>query len=273
MEDEYMGHWTTLRSTIDLLLVNPENLTSPTHKISFEETYSAVYGCVCSHKAEQLYCDLTNYIKAVLIGWRADRLGPTIEDAVNTQTSWEGPQILDACGQVKQRSPPRISASSIQAVKNLEEVTSVFMRAVPVVVPIFAYLDRFHVSMKLDTSLKAVLLELYDSLIVSPSAEIILDTMEASRATPFSIPPHVMTSIVHNLHKISPRFSKSRPGLFSAYLTGITPPMTEADLAAQRLADAALQQQLRMSGFASDSGIASDLDQSRKRSADLLEED
>ena len=47
------------------------------------------------------------------------------------------------------------------------------------------------------------------------------------------------------------RFSKSRPGLFSAYLTGITPPMTEADLAAQRLADAALQQQLRMSGFAS----------------------
>ena len=55
------------------------------------------------------------------------------------------------------------------------------------------------------------------------------------------------------------RFSKSRPGLFSAYLTGITPPMTEADLAAQRLADAALQQQLRMSGFASDSGIASDL--------------
>ena len=89
--------------------------------------------------------------------------------------------------------------------KNLEEVTTVFMRAVPVVVPIFAYLDRFHVSMKLDTSLKAVLLELYDSLIVSPSAEIILDTMEASRATPFSIPPHVMTSIVHNLHKISPR--------------------------------------------------------------------
>ena len=50
MEDEYMGHWTTLRSTIDLLLVNPENLTSPTHKISFEETYSAVYKCVCSHK-------------------------------------------------------------------------------------------------------------------------------------------------------------------------------------------------------------------------------
>ena len=50
MEDEYMCHWTTLRSTIDLLLVNPENLTSPTHKISFEETYSAVYKCVCSHK-------------------------------------------------------------------------------------------------------------------------------------------------------------------------------------------------------------------------------
>ena len=55
----------------------------------------SVYG-TCPHlpkQAEQLYCDLINYIKAVLIGWRADRLGPTIEDAVNTQTSWEGPQV------------------------------------------------------------------------------------------------------------------------------------------------------------------------------------
>merc|ERR1712136_573505 len=52
------------------MLVNPDNDDTPTHKISFEETYSAVYKCVCEHKAEQLYNDLIEHISGIVQSWK-----------------------------------------------------------------------------------------------------------------------------------------------------------------------------------------------------------
>ena len=82
--------------------------------------------------------------------------------------------------------------------------------------------------------------------------------MSELRSTPFSISPAVMTSLAQNLYKINQSYAQINPDLFSAYMTGVAPPMVEADLEAQRMADRRLQEELIESGFNSDN-------QSRKR--------
>ena len=88
------------------------------------------------------------------------------------------------------------------------------------------------------------------------------DLLAESRSRPFSIPPAIVTSLVHNLHKINPLYYQLNKPLFSTYLPGIEPPMTEADLEVQREADRMLQKELRESGF-------NQTDQSRKRALAL----
>jgi len=228
MSEDYQLHWGHLKEALSLLF-NGSAQQPSTHKISFEETYSAVYKCVCDHQAERLHADLMDHIGGVLRGWRN--------------------QLESAAG-----------GSDADLINQLERCTVKYMAAVPVIVPIFAYMNRFYVASKLCTDLQTLLLALYAHLITDPIAEKVIQILSESRSRPFSIPPATMMSLVQNLHKINPKYSQANPALFSAYIAGagINPPMVEADLEAQRIADARLQEQLRRSGFNTS-------DQTRKR--------
>jgi len=237
MDTEYQTYWLLLKGAVDLMLVNPDNEATPTHKISFEETYSAVYKCVCEHKAEQLYNDLMGHISGIIRSWK-ERLNCVANDPISL-------------------------------VKGVEEFTAKFVQSIPVIVPIFAYMNRFYVVPKQGTDLQLILIKVYDDIITSPLSENVINTMSESRAQPFSIPPAVMTSLIHNLHKINPGYSQLKPELFAAYMTGIAPPMVEADLEAQRVADKRLQDELRQAGtFESGSQGPS---QGTKRTADFID--
>jgi len=220
------------------MLVNPDNDDTPTHKISFEETYSAVYKCVCEHKAEQLYNDLIEHISGIVQSWKGS---------------------LD-----------RMANDPGSLVKGVDDFTKKFVQSIPVIVPIFAYMNRFHVVPKQGQDLHEILIKAYDDLIIAPRAQNLLKIMSESRAQPFSIPPAVMSSLVHNLHKINPGYIQMQPELFAAYMTGIAPPMVEADLEAQREADKRLQEELRAAGtFQAPSQGPSQ--GSRKRTADFID--
>lgn len=240
MDAEYQTFWALLRGAIDMMLVNPDNEDTPTHKISFEETYSAVYKCVCEHKAEQLYTDLIGHISSIVRSWK-DRLDCLQNDP-------------------------------IALVKSVDEFTKKFVQSIPVIVPIFAYMNRFYVVQKLGQDLQEILIKAYDDLITAPLAANVIKTMSESRGQPFSIPPAVMSSLVHNLHKINPGYSQVAPDLFAAYMTGIAPPMVEADLEAQREADMRLQAELRAAGtFQDPSSQGPSQGNSRKRTADFID--
>ena len=81
MTSEYDGHWVRLRTAVDTMLVNPDNEIVPTNKISFEETYSAVYKCVCDHRSDQLYADLIGHVSAIVSDWR-ERINRVTGDPV-----------------------------------------------------------------------------------------------------------------------------------------------------------------------------------------------
>ena len=136
MDAEYSEHWERLRSAVDLMLVNPDNEATPTHKISFEETYSAVYKCVCDHRSDQLYADLMAHVGGVVRDWR-DRLNVVTNDPVAFVTG-------------------------------VDECTAKFVRAIPVIVPIFAYMNRFYVVPKMGSDLQVVLINLYEEIITGP---------------------------------------------------------------------------------------------------------
>ena len=86
MTSEYDGHWVRLRTAVDTMLVNPDNESVPTNKISFEETYSAVYKCVCDHRSDQLYADLIGHVSAIVNDWR-ERINRVTGDPVAFVTS------------------------------------------------------------------------------------------------------------------------------------------------------------------------------------------
>lgn len=154
----------------------------------------------------------------------------------------------------------------MRLVQELDTFTTRFMQALPVIVPIFNYMNRFYIASKLRTDLQTLLLSLYAEIISDAFAEKVVSILSDSRLRPFSIPPATMTSLISNLHKVNPSYSQINPPLFSAYLTGINPPMVEADLEAQRQADLRLQENLRQAGF-------NQSDQSRKRGCPLAGDD
>jgi hypothetical protein len=67
-----------------------------------------------------------------------------------------------------------------------------------------------------------------------------------------------MQSLVQNLHSLNAKYVSYNPALFGRYLAGISAPMNEEELEAQKEVDRRLQEELRRNGFGSGS-------QSRKR--------
>lgn len=220
-EDYVSVYWSQLREAIDMMLNNAPGSYKP---ISYEQMYSAVYKCVCKQYSEQLYGDL----------------------------------MLHMAGQLQRWTQHLNEVADQHFVDEFHKAISQFFHALTSIVPIFTYMNRFYIEGKLHTDLRTELMKLFAEHVSNALVPRLLPLLEEANHQPFRVAPNVMQAIVQNLHSLDPAYAQLAPDLFSRHLIGITAPMSEDDLEAQREADRRLQEELRRAGF--DSG-----DRSKKR--------
>jgi hypothetical protein len=197
---------------------------------------------------------LVNHVDFILQRWKTH-----LERSDSRQSSAQAPSILSNGGSVN-------PAIAINFVHEFHKVTTQYCQALHSVIPIFTYMNRFYVESKLQTNLKAELLRLYSDRIADAFVEHVLQILAAVQSNPFSISPSIMQSLLQQLLSINPKYSLINQDLFSRHIpSGVRPAMAEEELEAQRVADRALQDQLRQQGF-------NTCDQSRKRGIDGSEQ-
>ena len=142
-------YWSVLRGTLDSLLhCAPGSFKA----ISYEQMYSAVYKCVCRQMSERLYEDLTSHLRGALAGW-ADQMS----------------RLPDA-----------------QFVQEFHRTLNQFIFAQASIVPIFTYLNRFYVEIKLQTDLNTEIIKIYTDLVGDVGIHRLLSEKTRSDFNPFS---------------------------------------------------------------------------------------
>lgn len=212
-------YWPQLCSALDTVLLKEPGSYQP---ISYEQMYSAVYKCVCKQYSDRLYSDVMDHIGMIVGKW-ASHLTSVHADIQ--------------------------SDNELPFVKEFHSVLTRYFHALSSIVPIFTYMNRFYVEGKLHSDLRQELLRLFTRHVPRFLFERLVGALVRAQDRPFSILPAIVQSLIQNLHLLNPEFSSLAPELFSRHLVGIQAPMIEEELEAQRIADRALQDHLRITGF------------------------
>lgn len=189
-DEEYTSHyWPKLKGAILLILQQNPGEFIP---ISYEEMYSTVYKCVCQQYSDRMYNNLmelvTSYLRRV-----AEELQVTPAEAYLEKFNFAMAQ---------------------------------FFQAVSGIVAIFSYMNRFYVSPKLRTDLKAELWKVFTELVAdNPLLFRVIDEVSSK---PFGVNPQIMMSIIKGLYSLKPEFSERNPMLFARFIPNILPP-TQCD--------------------------------------------
>lgn len=211
--DEYQSvYWKNLRDAIDKMFTPPPGGYRP---ISYEEMYSAVYKCVCKQYSEKLYNDLINHVRTRVAEW--SRLLQEVPDD--------------------------------QLIENFHNSLVQYFHALGGIVPIFTYMNRFYIELKLKTSLHVELLKVFSSMFSDLHVNRLIPLMVEAQGMPFSVQPKMMATICKHLHQLKPEYSLLHPALFQHYLPNIGPAMAEEDLERQREEERVFQQTLRDQGW------------------------
>jgi len=263
IDEEYDNiYWPELREALDILLLNSTTSGSdiicetstddvPCQRISFEQKYSAVYKCVCKQYSERLYHDLIQHVGSILQRWKNhlqsnDRRHDQPYSPVNQNNT---------CRQ-----------EELDFLKEFHKVTMQYCQAINSIVPIFTYMNRYYLENKMQTNLKSELLKLYSEQLADAFIESILQILVVAQGNPFSISPSMTQSLLQSLHTINTTYCTINPDLFARHIpSGVRPVMAEEELEAQRAADRALQEQLRLQGFERS-------DQTKKRGIDSADQ-
>lgn len=115
-DTDYLEHWSLLRDTLDLILTNRPGTYDP---VSYEQTYSAVYKCVCKSYSERLYKDIMTHVRQILDRWTRDIM----------------------------------LVGDLELPARFNEIHTQYFHAINSLLPIFTYLNRFYVESKLSTNL------------------------------------------------------------------------------------------------------------------------
>jgi len=204
--------WGVLRDAIDQMLSHPPGSYKP---ISYEKMYSAVYKCVCQQFSERLYGDLINHIKTRMAQW-SNQLSTVQDDSFIAEFHKALVRYFDALNGI---------------------------------VPIFTYMNRFYIVLKLNTDLKTELLKIFSGLVSDPHITRLIPLMRSAQETPFQIPPGVMSTMCKRLYQLNPDYINMEAKLFSNFLPNVLPQMREEDLQTQREEDRLLQESLRAAGW------------------------
>lgn len=196
-EDYCNTYWPQLRSAIDKLLEGPPPPQHMGPVIEFEPMYSAAYKCVCQQHSETLFSDLMSHIQRHFAGI-----------AVQLQNEEES-QLIDHCFYVIHHA----------------------MYSLDGIIPVFTYLNKVYVSTKLSSNLRTELQNLFCKTVIDPVIDkLVAIVRQTNELRPFSVAPHVIASVIKNLHKLNPSYSQKYPQVFAGYIPGILPAMREHEL-------------------------------------------
>lgn len=198
-DDDYVTtYWPQLREAIDRLLQGPPIATE--HKgpvIQFEPMYSAAYKCVCQQHSETLYNDLISHINNYFLMIAMDL--KNVDDAALIETYYT--------------------------------LIHRILYSLDGIIPIFTYLNRVYVVGKLGSNLRTELQKVFCAAVIDPVIDRLIEVIKLTpEFRPFQIAPHVLASIVKNLHKLNPNFATKYPEVFERYIPGVRPPMREHEL-------------------------------------------
>ncbi|KAG0727621.1 CDK2-associated and cullin domain-containing protein 1 [Chionoecetes opilio] len=91
--------------------------------------------------------------------------------------------------------------------------------------------NKVYVSTKLSSNLRTELQTLFCRTVIDPVIDNLLAIVkQTTEMTPFSVAPHVIASVIKNLHKLNPNYSLKYPQMFAGYIPGILPAMREHEL-------------------------------------------
>ncbi|XP_046851678.1 CDK2-associated and cullin domain-containing protein 1-like [Xenia sp. Carnegie-2017] len=181
-EDYYKEYWPKLRAAIHIILRQKPGEFIP---ISYEETYSAVYKCVCFQHSEKLYENLMTLVNEVLT---------RIKDDLESQ-------------------PFNVF------LKQFAYIQTQYFQSVEGITAVFNYMNRFYVQPKKNCDLKSELLMLFSQVVADN--ERLFEILEYSVNESFSSEPDLLMTIVRGLYTLRPDFAQRIPDLFSRFIPNL----------------------------------------------------
>jgi len=176
--------WPRLEAAIDLMLsVKPGEAM----RISFEETYSAVYRIVCQGYGSTLFEDLMHKKIDCFI----DTLDENLQKSQNIGTK--------------------------EYVRTFNDIMKQFTQGVQSLLSVFAYLSRCVVEGGLQKALYGRLNE----KLVSRHIRMVLDHLRELESRPFEVDPAICASIIKTLYGLDEDNVKLQPELFKKFIPGL----------------------------------------------------
>lgn len=195
-KDYETKYWPELKSAIDQLLRAIPGQYLP---LSYEQVYSCVYKCVCKQLSERLYEDLMKHITNHL-----ETLSVQLQSHAGTDCRCYIEKFGFSLNQ--------------------------YLQALQGIVPVFNYLNRFYIELKLKQDLTAELKKLFVKFVADRHIDSLISLLDNVHLRPLSISPSVISTLIINLHKIRPEYAQLRPQLFARYIPNILPPCSINEL-------------------------------------------
>ncbi|KAG7334306.1 hypothetical protein KOW79_002713 [Hemibagrus wyckioides] len=212
-EDYKETYWPRLEKAVEQLLTqSPVKYSS----ISYEQIYSHVYKCVCQQYSEHLYRDLLWKITA---------------------------HLQQVCLELQDSQPESF-------VENFNQAFTQYMAAIQCIIPVFFYMNKFYIEIKLHRDLKDDLMDLFSAQVAEKHISMLISLLKKADSMSFQVKPSTMASVVKGLYDLQPDWAQLAPALFSRFIPQIHPPVLESDLLRYAAEDQKLQMELSLNGFA-----------------------
>ncbi|CAD5119170.1 DgyrCDS7808 [Dimorphilus gyrociliatus] len=224
--------WPRLKTSINELLVSQDRRYV---NISYEQMYTCVYKCVCSHKSEKLYTDLMEILTNYLIT-NSNEIG----------------------------NFSKVSTSA-KFVEKFHQFLCQYLSALNGIVPIFNYMNKFYIELQLRTDLNNELYALFVKHVADRHEQHLFACIQEVMNRPFETTPLILHQIVKNLHNLKPEYALSRPQIFSKYIPNCLPPAQVEEL------DQYIEETKRMQRDLHSHPHFTSGDQSRKRQVDCMD--
>jgi len=191
-ENDFWNVWDGLLkpTIVSLLSLPPGNYPL----ISYEQTYSAVYKCVCHGFQEPLYKKLIELVHSQLEHW-SQQLNMVSDDHEFTA--------------------------------KMKEILSRFNDGIKSIIAIFNYMNRFYIEAKLNKNLRTEFMQICAETIVEPHCDRLMRSLHAAEHVPFMIRPDVMENLVKIIYELRPGLALENPQLFGRFIPNLSPTCSE----------------------------------------------
>jgi len=209
-EQFYALNWELIKNTLELFLRPNQQIM-----VSFEQTFTAVYKCICKMQGEHLFGDTISYVRNYL-----NQVGVDLQ-----------------------------STNENEFLAKLDLHIKHYLGAADGISKCFSYMDRSFLNEFKNTNLQSELHKLFAEVISDRVINNAMQLLTNLLTVPMGISPAIASSLCHGLYVINPKYGETYFQNFCRYIPKLAPPMTDDEIPAEILAAHQVQQQLQEQGF------------------------